>query len=748
MTWVKTPGIIRPMTAAPAPFVQPVTVAIPCYNPDPQHLSEAVRSALASTLPPAEVLLIDDGSTRAESLAAIRGWAGHPTIRVITHAENRGLAAARNTGMAEARTDLVLQLDADDRIDPTFIEKAVWALACHPEWSFVNAWVRAFGAKEYLWTRGFEAGRDFLADNQTNPIAVIRRAADRAIGGHTEAIRGGMEDWDYWLKMAAHGFWGGTIAEVLLHYRIHPQATFWPNRDDPQKRQRFRRELRERYPDLWKHGIPRLKPAEATAKEPDAFGPIPVVGSARPRLLLIVPWLALGGADRFNLNLTQQLTQRGWHVTIATTIEHPDPWRETFATHTPDLFSLPKFLTPELQPAFLKHLIRSRSIDAVMISNSMLGYACLPYLRAHCPDTAFLDYNHMVVTEWLNGGFTRIGAENQQSLDLNLVNAQQVKGWMVDQGAEADRIDVVYMGQDCTVLDPARYARSAARTRFGLVEDVPALLFPARLEPQKRPRFLLEILERLKRDGQRFICLIAGDGPQRGLVESAIRRLHLEDVVHLLGSIPAEEMPALYAASDVVLLPTQNEGIALAVYEGMAMRLPVVAAAVGGQPELVTDETGYLIPLGEHEREHYVGAVAELLSDPARRAAMGAAGRQRIEAVFNIQATTDHFVSAVQRAIALNASAPRPRLEATEAQQLARRVADDIRHERLQERLRGGRVDLAHVEASGQGRWRGWVYIAKKRVFRPIYYWAIRHGFDFIIPLTGRIYKSLHWLLK
>ncbi|HRE26926.1 MAG TPA: glycosyltransferase, partial [Anaerolineales bacterium] len=112
------------------------------------------------------------------------------------------------------------------------------------------------------------------------------------------------------------------------------------------------------------------------------------------------------------------------------------------------------------------------------------------------------------------------------------------------------------------------------------------------------------------------------------------------------------------------------------VYEGMAMGLPVVAAAVGGQPELVTPESGYLVPLGEGERERYVAAVSELLRDPVRRKAMGAIGRQRIEAAFNIQTTTDHFVTAVQRAIALNAGTPRPRLAFTEAQQLAERVAD------------------------------------------------------------------------
>lgn len=728
--------------------IEPLTVVIPCYNPDPAHLNEAVESALASTLPPAAVLLIDDGTTDPAAQAALRVWATRPGVQVIAHGENRGLSAARNTGMAAARTDLVLQLDADDRVDPTFAEKAAWALAGHPEWSFVNAWVRVFGASEYVWTRGFEAGRDFLADNQTNPIAVIRRSIDRAIGGHTESIRDGLEDWDYWLKMASHGHWGGTIHEVLIDYRTHPQPTHWPNRDNPDQRQRFLRGLRERYGNLWRERFPQPTP------RPMAVPQSVVCASQSPgqpgerRVLLIAPWLTLGGADRFNLNLTEQITRRGGHVTIATTVDSPDPWRAAFAAHTADIFSLPKFLTPELQPVFLRNLITTRGIDVVIVTNAMLGYAALPYLRAHCPQTTFVDYNHMVVSEWLNGGFVRIGVENQMHLDLNLVSSRQVKEWMVSQGAQADRVEVVYTGQDPAALDPTRFDRATARATLGLDPDTPVLLFPARLEPQKRPRLLLQILARLSRNGRRFVCLIAGDGPQRSLVEAEVRRLKLSRHVRLLGAMPAEAMPQLYAAADILVLPSENEGISLAIYEGMTMGLPVVAAAVGGQRELVTDREGVLVAPGPRELEHYVAALDGLITDPQRRQELGAAARQRIVAGFTLDQMTDRLLAAFRQAEALNRDAQRPRLGHGPAQDLAERVADDLRHERLQERLRAGSIDLAHEHAVASGRWRGWVYQAKKRFFRPAYYWAIQNGFDFVIPMVGRLYRRLNWLLK
>lgn len=729
-----------------------LTVAIPCYNADPVHLAEAIGSVARSTVQAAEVLLIDDGSTRQETLDALAMYARAPGHRLVRHPENRGLAAARNTGMDEARTPLVLQLDADDLIDPTFIEKGVWALAGHPKWAFVNAWVIAFGAKTYTWRLGFERREDFLAENQTVSIAVIRRVVDRAIGGHDESIRGGLEDWDYWLKMADAGHWGGTLPEALIFYRQHAQPADWPNRNDAQRRARFRDGLKRRYPRLWRGEFPRpvVPPPQtlALATEAAAARPASRRETTTPeRVLMILPWLNLGGADRFNLNLTTELTRRGHSVTIATTIASDDPWRDAFAAHTAEIFSLPKFLTPEQQPVFLRHLIETRRIDVCLISNSMLGYGCLPYLRATCPDTAFVDYTHMVATAWINGGFARIAAEHQAQLDLNLVSSQQVKDWMTTQGSDPERIVVAHTGQDTSALDPARFDRATARRTLGLQPDQVALLFPARLDPQKRPTFLLEILRHLKRRAANWVCLIAGDGPQRRLVEGLIRWHGLGRHVRLLGAIPPTEMPGLYTACDLLVLPTQDEGISLAIFEALSLGLPVVAADVGGQRELVTPEVGVLIPRDASELTAYVAAIADLIAEPERRHRMGAAGRERVREQFELAATTDVLVGALRRAIHLSQAAPRTRWSASAVEAATLSVIADVREERLQERLRGApaATPLATDRRGFLQQVVGWI---KRGVMRPIYYWALRNGLDFVVPLASWMFRRLGWLLR
>lgn len=730
----------------------PITIIIPCLNTAPHLLEETLRSIRGSTFQNYSVVIVNDGSTDPETLAALsRAESSDARLRVIHHPENRGLSAARNTGVAACQTPYFLQLDADDLIEPTFIEKCLWALEAHPEWSFCNAWVKAFGAREYLWQRGFERRTDFLAENQVTSIAVIRREADRAIGGHDESIRDGLEDWDYWLRMAAYGYWGGTIPEFLIRYRQHDIPTQWPNRDNIRKRMEFRQYLRRRYPKLWKrNGFPRpTHPAKRPVLSVIPFSnPVPKQ-AGKPRVLLILPWLNLGGADKFNLNLVGQLSRRGYSISICTTVPSANSWLAEFSRYTPDIFSLPNFLTPEAQPLFLRYMIESRQTDVVLISNSMLGYSLLPYLRAHCPQTIFVDYNHMVVSQWLEGGFPGVAVHDQPHLDLNIVNSEQVRQWMIARGADPARIEVCHINQDTDQWDPARFDRQALRKKMNLPENETILLYPARLDPQKRPRILIEILRQLRDHGQRFVCLVAGDGPQRNWLEAAVRRYRLGDAVRLLGPVPPTRMPELMAVSDILLLPSKEEGIALSLFEAMAMQVVPVSADVGGQRELVTPETGFLIPHGPDEVTQYVAVLTRLMQSPELRLQIGRAARDRIVAHFTLDQMAARMIALFEKARHLAQTEPRPRLSLEDAQVLVEGVVDDLRYERLQERLRAEKpLAVSGPEHGLISHWRAVVYQLKKHFFRPAYYWALRNGQDWVVPLTNWAYNRLRWLLK
>src|SRR5262249_3138606 len=152
---------------------------------------------------------INDCSTDPESLAILSGYRQRdPRVRVIDHEVNKGLSAARNTGFHAARTPYVIQLDSDDLLEPTAVEKWYWFLESHPKLAFAEGYTVGFGAQEYVWTKGFHDGSAFLEANLVAPSSIVRKAVHRAVGGYDEVVRGGLEDWDFWLHCASRGYWG------------------------------------------------------------------------------------------------------------------------------------------------------------------------------------------------------------------------------------------------------------------------------------------------------------------------------------------------------------------------------------------------------------------------------------------------------------------------------------------------------------------------------------------------------------
>ena len=655
----------HPAADSPEPGV--VSVVIPCYNPPLPLFQQTIQSVRRSSFQNFSMVVVNDGSTDPDFLRALDELRSAEPRLVVIDQENRGLPAARNVGVAHNRAPYFLQIDADDLIEPTFMEKCLWALESYRRFSFCNSFSIGFEARTYLWDRGFEEKETFLAENQVVPVALIRRTAHLEIGGYDEEIREGLEDWDYWLKMAASGLWGMTIPEYLIWYRRRQQPYYWENRDDRASMARFRSRLKEKYPVLFRlpsGGFPQIEKPWPGPFE-DISDDLPFANRlSKPegtsRLLLLLPRLAMGGADKFNLDLVEQLSRRGYEITICATMEGDNPWLPQFARFTPDLFVLPHFLRLADYPRFLRYLIESRQVDVVLVSNSPLGYQLLPYLRSRCPGVALVDYNHIEEESWKNGGHPRSGVGYQELLDLNVVSTHHLKEWMVARGADGGRIEVCHTNIDPGEWDPARYPRAEIRRSLGVPEGVPLILYAGRLCEQKRPRLFAEVMRELARQKLEFVCLVAGDGEAREFLEILIRRHRLGRRVRLLGAVGNERMRELLAAADVFFLPSQWEGIALTLFEAMAMQVVPVAADVGGQRELVTPECGFLIPQRENELQEYVSALKQLLGSPELCASMGRAGRQRIVEHFTMDRMAGRMVELLSRARELSRVSPRP----------------------------------------------------------------------------------------
>ena len=611
-----------------------LTIVTPFYNTG-LIFHETSQSIFNQSLQQWEWLIINDGSTDPLALQILEEYQNRdPRIRVINHPENRGLSVARNTGFSHARSEFVLLLDSDDLLEPTAAEKWLWFLETHPQYSFVASYHVAFGGLNYLWTGGFHDGALNAERNRVSMMCVVRKSVHKAVGGFDETIRGGLEDWEFWMRCAAHGYWGATLPEYLAWYRLRgDHSDRWENLKEARLTE-FRTLLQNKYPDLYHRGFPSL--TETTDFNLTTvnlqIAEFNQLSKTNPHLLIILPWLEMGGAERFTLNLIDQLINQGWEISIVTTASSANSWLFEFEKRTSNVFILPNFIPIKDYPRFLGYLIQSRKFDAIFIQGSYEGYRLLPTLSKLFPSIPILDFLHFVTPGWMQGGFPRLSSLNRDFIDLSFTSSKQLRDWMIEAGGNPNQLVVCYIGVDPEIWKPDLSKREQVRTELGIGPNDTVILYAARLEAQKQPDIFAETLCKLTEKGARFHALVAGEGSLMAQLKEKLYECKLQGSAHILGSVPPEKMPAIMAASDILFLPSQNEGISQALYEAMACGLVVVGAQVGGQGELVSEDCGILrSPAStQDEATEYANILHQLISDPPRRQRMSQASRNRI----------------------------------------------------------------------------------------------------------------------
>jgi glycosyltransferase involved in cell wall biosynthesis len=200
-----------------------VSVILPTYN-HAHFLPFSLRSVLGQSLQDFEVLVVDDGS-RDNTSDVVKQFPD-PRIHYIYQA-NRGLAAARNTGIRAASGDYLAFLDADDVFSPCKLEAQVHWLQQHPECGFVaGAWSYIDEDGQYIgeYRPGNRAPelhvQNWLYGCRVNPISVlVARAWVNQVGGFDEHLRQ-VEDYDLWLRLAYAGCQMGWVDAIVGSYRF------------------------------------------------------------------------------------------------------------------------------------------------------------------------------------------------------------------------------------------------------------------------------------------------------------------------------------------------------------------------------------------------------------------------------------------------------------------------------------------------------------------------------------------------
>jgi glycosyltransferase involved in cell wall biosynthesis len=176
-------------------------------------------------------------------------------------------------------------------------------------------------------------------------------------------------------------------------------------------------------------------------------------------------------------------------------------------------------------------------------------------------------------------------------------------------------------------------AGKAFRREMGVGADDLLLTFVGRLVAIKRVDLLLRAVARARELGAPIRLALVGDGALRDRLERLAAEVGVHDHVCFAGY--RTEMVAVTAATDIAVLSSDNEGTPVSLIEAAAAEAPAIATSVGGVPDVVTPETGVLVPPNDPER--LARGIVALAADPALRAAMGEQARRRVAKRFSAE---------------------------------------------------------------------------------------------------------------
>jgi glycosyltransferase involved in cell wall biosynthesis len=356
---------------------------------------------------------------------------------------------------------------------------------------------------------------------------------------------------------------------------------------------------------------------------------MPEARSSRRRIGLVTPHLGPGGAERVLLEIAGALNPGAYEIFLIATQSTGDSWRDQWRQRAEHVYDLRKLIHAEKIAAGLYSICVNWELDALVIQNSLSAYSVLPQIKQRLPRLRGIDLIHSADADWNLVEATR---KVDAALDVRVAMSAAVQRELIARGTSESKIRLILNGVD---LDRFNLNHFNMEPESGAPGAPHRILFAGRLEAVKRPWLLVEIALRLRRRRARddFRFVVAGDGPEAAGLRRRVRSHKLEQSFEFLGHV-ADIMPEL-AACEVLVLPSKSEGIPLIVLEAFAASRPVVASAIGGIPEVVTAETGILVPQGAAEIEKFAAALDLLISDPGLRRTLGTNGRRMVELGFD-----------------------------------------------------------------------------------------------------------------
>uniref|UniRef100_N2AGX6 Glycosyltransferase 2-like domain-containing protein n=1 Tax=Eubacterium plexicaudatum ASF492 TaxID=1235802 RepID=N2AGX6_9FIRM len=631
-----------------------ITVITPYYNAG-KFFEQTFRSVMNQTFPWYEWIIINDGSTNQEDVQCLHKFANmDQRIRIIT-IENGGLSNARNVGFTNAKTEIVVPLDADDLISPQYLECVYFGLYYNKDASWCYSGGVGFYEMQYLWRKPWDA-EEMKTYNSLMATAAIRKKDWKEVGGYKTEKLPYSEDWRFWLDMLALHKKPVSVSSYYFWYRRTSSGLLHALKQNPE-RSSYDRKIIQKAAEKADGTVkavsyPGSFISEIYHKQEDvAWDDRRIISKKKniTRLLMIIPWMVMGGADKFNLDLLSGLDKTKFEVSIMTTIPSNNDWQYRFAEITDEIFHLPEFLDPAHYLEFVTYYIKTRQIDILFVSNSTEGYYMLPALRKAFINLRIIDYVHMEEWYWKCGGHARTSGMMGAVLNKTFVCNSATRKVLLEYFNRASKqVQTLYIGVDEEKFCPEKISSGYLYKTLEIERERPVILFPCRIHPQKRPFMVLEIADRIQQIHPEIVFVVVGDGPQLEELKGEIAKRNLEQSVMCIGR--CDDMASCYKDAYLTLICSVKEGLALTAYESCSMGVPVISSAVGGQGDLIDEYVGKLITMRqkedislddrkfeEKEIREYVHAISELLENKEWYRKCSINCRKRIVEKFSIK---------------------------------------------------------------------------------------------------------------
>lgn len=345
------------------------------------------------------------------------------------------------------------------------------------------------------------------------------------------------------------------------------------------------------------------------------FGNLPDLRNRakRPSILIGFHWLEMGGAEKLAFDSVKWARSAGFRVLILS--ERPEAQR--MASKLPDdpeveFIRVDAYLPGGLWGAFIEELVKSENVLVVHIHHCTRLYDNLLKLKTFFPEIVVIDSTHII--ELSDGGFPRTSGVWTKYIDFHHVISRELVGFYLNNFGVAGKVKLGRM------LDTAKTRAALVDPVFNLTHGKKTcrVAFVGRMVHQKRAPLFVAIAQKLIKWAKgreiRFHFDMVGTGAYLDVVNGMIERAGLRHVFTL--HPPDMDVAATLSKSDILILPSSNEGLALVCYEAIENGVIPISTDVGGQNELIPDSLMLSTSPIKCVREA-TSLVVRLLSEPA-----------------------------------------------------------------------------------------------------------------------------------